>query len=161
MDFKNIGKMLAKNGLKLLGKSLPIGGDIVSELICKTLNLDNKEDIEEALKSPDNILKLKQLESDEKITLLKLSNENTVNARDMNIETSKSNDIFIRRFPYFLAGGWSLFSAVFIFFATFWNIPSDNLHIVNTIVGFLMGTIISTIINFFFGSSEKNINKGE
>ena len=52
-------------------------------------------------------------------------------------------------------------AVVVIFFITFGNIPSDNVRFADTILGFLLGTIIATIINFFLGSSKGSADKSE
>ncbi len=53
-----------------------------------------------------------------------------------------------------------IFGSILIFFAliyiaaiTWIPIPADNVRFADTCLGFLLGTVVSTIINFFFGSS--------
>lgn len=48
---------------------------------------------------------------------------------------------------------WSVASIVYIGAISFMTIPPDNVRFVDTILGFILGTIISTIFNFWLGSS--------
>lgn len=60
-----------------------------------------------------------------------------------------------------LAYFWSAFGAFYIWNITFSVIPDENIRVVDTIVGFLMGTIVSTIISYYFGSSKSSSDKNE
>lgn len=90
---------------------------------------------------------------------LKLDYQNTNDARDMQKVALQQDDIFSKRFVYYLATFWSFVCVIYIFFITFGNIPSDNVRFADTILGFLLGTIIATIINFFLGSSKGSADK--
>lgn len=62
-------------------------------------------------------------------------------------------------FRYALALYWSLVSTFYIFFITFFTLAPAAVRYADTILGFLMGTIVATIINDVFGSSEGSRNK--
>ena len=47
----------------------------------------------------------------------------------------------------------------YIFLITFLTIPADNIRFADTVLGFLLGTVIATILNFFFGSSKGSSDK--
>jgi hypothetical protein len=36
------------------------------------------------------------------------------------------------------------------------TIPKDNHRVVDTVLGFLIGTLVATIINYYFGDSQTN-----
>ncbi len=55
-----------------------------------------------------------------------------------------------------LALFFSACSIVYLFCVTFIDIPKENHRVVDTIIGFLMGTLVSTIINYYFGDSDMN-----
>lgn len=55
-----------------------------------------------------------------------------------------------------MALGCLTLGIVYIFLVTFTEIPETNQRYADTVLGFVMGTIISTILNFYFGSSNKN-----
>ncbi len=89
-------------------------------------------------------------------TLDKLAFENTQDARAMQVQALAQNDSFSKRFIYYFAGFWSVFAVVYIGCITFVAIPPDSVRFADTILGFILGTVIATIINFFFGSSSGN-----
>lgn len=123
--------------------------------------------------SQEDVVKLRQfeLEHEEELQRLRLEDKrldleelkvhaaNTQGARQMNQESMKSDDPIVRRFIYFYALFWSVCSAVYIGFITFGEIPKDNVRFADTILGFLLGTIVATIINFFYGSSKGSQDK--
>lgn len=156
---------LVSQGLSLLGNAaLAKGKDWVEQ---KTgVNLDQPL-------SQEDVTKLRQFEMDHEEELIRLRLEdkrldleemkvhaaNTQGARDMNKESMKSEDPVVRRFIYFYAIFWSVASAIYIGFITFGEIPKDNVRFADTILGFLLGTIVATIINFFYGSSKGSQDK--
>ena len=79
------------------------------------------------------------------------------NARKMQEATLAQDDPLPKRFVYLFATGWSCFAAVYIFWITFGNIPQDNIRFADTILGFLLGTVVAMILQFFFGSSQGSV----
>lgn len=75
------------------------------------------------------------------------------------MDTNKEDDIFSKRFMYYFAIGWSLFAMMYATAITFINIPEENIRFADSLMSFMMGTIIATVLNFFFGSSESSKNK--
>jgi hypothetical protein len=72
----------------------------------------------------------------------------------MKSDTSKT-------FMYWLSGFWSFVTAAYVAAVTFIQIPETNVRIVDTILGFLLGTIVATIINYWMGSSHGSAVKNE
>jgi hypothetical protein len=68
-------------------------------------------------------------------------------------------DVWIKRFPVLLATYWSVMATAYIGFITFGDIPESNVRFADTILGFVLGTVVATIINFFFGSSSGSKEK--
>lgn len=85
--------------------------------------------------------------------LLAMAYGDVANARQMQVEALRQEDVFSKRFIYIFATFWSLFAAGYIGFITFGHIPEDNQRFADTILGFLLGTVVATILQFFFGSS--------
>ena len=95
----------------------------------------------------------------EAINLLKIDLENTKDARKMQAAALQQDDLFSKRFVYYLATFWSLVGATYLFLATFTTVVNPKMA--DTVLGFLLGTIVATIINFFFGSSQGSKDKAK
>ena len=86
---------------------------------------------------------------------------NTANARAMQIAALQQDDVFVKRFPMYFASVWSIFTMVYLGAITFASVPAANVRVVDTVTGFLLGTLIATMINFFFGSSRGSEMKND
>lgn len=87
------------------------------------------------------------------------ANKNTADARAMQVAALNQDDKFSKRFVMYLAIFWSVTAVTYIFFITFGSIPENNVRFADTILGFLLGTVVATIINFFLGSSAGSKEK--
>lgn len=85
--------------------------------------------------------------------------KNTQGARDMQQKAMESDDPFVRRFVYQFAWLWSAFAIAYIVIITLCTIPEKNIRFVDVVLGFIMGTVVSTLLNFFFGSSQSSKDK--
>ena len=103
--------------------------------------------------SPEEIQKVSEAAMKHEEFLISEGYKDVADARDMQKEALKQEDIWSKRFIYIFAGVWSIFAMVFIFAITFGTVPEASVRFADTILGFLLGTIIATIIQFFFGSS--------
>lgn len=125
--------------------------------------------------SSEDVLKLRQYEMDHEEELIRLRQEDdklkatlelayledVQNARDLQKAALAQNDLFAKRFIYYLAIFWSVAAVLYIGFITFAEIPEANVRFADTILGFLLGTLIATIMNFFYGSSRGSATKGQ
>ena len=93
--------------------------------------------------------------------MVEQANKNTADARAMQVAALQQDDKFSKRFVMYLATFWSLTAVVYIFLITFTNIPELNIRFADTILGFLLGTVVATILNFFLGSSAGSKEKTE
>lgn len=123
--------------------------------------------------SAEDVAKLRQFEMEHQEELLRIRIEDkklglqelqaymadTANARNMQNNALKSDDPLVRRFIYYYAAFWSACAAAYIGFITFGHIPPDNVRFADTILGFMLGTVIATIIGFFYGSSKGSQDK--
>lgn len=153
--------LLANAGMDLVSKFVDSGKDKAIEVIKdKTgIDLSNKDKL-----SSDEIAKLKEFQEKNRDFLLaqiKLANEDRANARDMQKEALKQDSWFAKNFIYLFASIWSIFAMAYIALITFYTIPQTSQRFADTILGFLLGTIVSAIIQFFFGSSLGSKNKDE
>lgn len=157
---------LLNAGLGILGNAVATKG---KDFIEKKLDVK----IDDMLGSEEGKIKLAQLEAENEQALMefslkereleleavKLEHANTDSARDMQVAALQQTDIFAKRYIYYLASAWTLAAMAYIGFITFGTIPADNVRFADTILGFILGTIISTIVNFFFGSSTQSRSK--
>lgn len=145
IDF--LDKLVGEVGLPLVKKGIKsITGIDLDE---KALTPEDKQKI------MDSQIEIMKIDFEK----LKLDFDNTNNARNMQVEALKQDDIFSKRYVYYLATFWSLVAFAYVFLITFVNIPQNNIRFADTVLGFLLGTIVATIINFFFGSSKGSTDK--
>lgn len=63
------------------------------------------------------------------------------------------------KFVNILTMVWTLFSMVYLSAVTFFVVPDGNNRNVDLILGFLIGTAISSLLSFHFGSSRSSVQK--
>lgn len=80
-------------------------------------------------------------------------------ARGMQEAALLQADVMAKRFIYYFSWFWAAFSAAYMTAVTFAPIPKDNLRFADMVGGFLLGTIVAGMINFFYGSSFNNRGK--
>ena len=85
--------------------------------------------------------------------------KNMEGARNMQLKAMESDDPLVRRFVYFFIAGWSVLSATYIGFITFGEIPESNIRFADTILGFVLGTMVASMFQFLLGSSLGSRNK--
>lgn len=159
---------LLQGGFTLLGNAiLSKGKDVIEEKL--GVNIDSMLGTEEGR------IRLKQLEaSNEELlrqfTLAQREQElradqiylgDMQDARKMQMSALGQTDEFSKRFIYYFAMAWSFVTAVYIGFITFWEIPVGNVRFADTILGFLLGTILATMFNFFYGTSKSSAAKDD
>jgi hypothetical protein len=79
--------------------------------------------------------------------------KNMQGARDMQLKAMDSDDPLVRRFVYYFVSFWSVLSATYIGFITFGEIPESNIRFADTILGFVLGTMVASMFQFLLGSS--------
>lgn len=114
------------------------------------LGMDNSEEGKNL--SEEFKIKVKEFELEHQRLLI----ADRDSARDMQEAALSSGDKFASRFVYYLAIFWSIIGATFIVLVFFVAPPENNLRLVDTLEGFLLGTIVSTIIGYFFGGVIKS-----
>lgn len=88
-------------------------------------------------------------------------NKNTADARQMQVAALRQDDKLAKRFVIYLSGFWSVFAAAYIWAITYFTIPEGNIRFADTVLGFLLGTIIALIMNFWLGSTDGSQKKNE
>ncbi len=118
------------------------------------------------IKDPDMELKIQQAlqdyelrKSQQEVDISKIAADDRKSARDMNITSLQQDDKFVKRFIYVYASITTFITFAYIFLITFWAIPETNVRFADTVLGFMLGTLLATIITFFFGSSSSSLAK--
>jgi len=132
----NFLQSVAPNILDIVGDILPEQG-----VLGVVKNLIDKDD------------KLTPNEKVEALKLLELDLENVKDARAMQVAALNQDDRFSKRFLYYLSTFWSIVAAVYFFLATFSSVVNDK--IADIILGFLLGSVVGVMMNFFYGDSHK------
>jgi hypothetical protein len=128
----------------------PLGGAAVSAIAKQFGVADTVEAVTKAVvEDPDAALKLAQID----LETLKAQHANTADARAMQVAALNQSDVFSKRFTMYLTTFWSVAATVYIGFITFSVIPDKNIRFADTILGFVLGTVLATMLNFWFGSS--------
>lgn len=83
----------------------------------------------------------------------KLNAADRADARAMQVAALAQDDVFAKCFVYYFAAFWSLCAVTYIGCITFVEIPEANTRFADTILGFMLGTVVATILAYFFGSS--------
>lgn len=153
--------------LKLLGSIAPalatvvagpLGGAAVTAIASKFGVEDTVESVAKAIAGdPQAALKLAEIDLEK----LKAQYANVADARAMQVAAFNQADVFSKRFTMYLTAFWSVAAAVYIGFITFSVIPDTNVRFADTILGFILGTVIATMLNFWFGSSIGSKEKAE
>jgi hypothetical protein len=82
-------------------------------------------------------------------------------ARKMQIAALQQDDTFSKRFIYYFAIGWSLFTAIYFLCVTFISVPSSGQRVADTVLGVLIGTVVTGFFQFFYGSSARSQKKDD
>lgn len=142
---------LAANGLGIVADAVTKKG---KEFVEEKLGIELTPD-----PTPEAVERWKDAAREHERALMQMVYADRADSRDMQKVALNQSDVFSKRFVYYLATFWSLFAACYIAFITFGKIPEDNQRFADTILGFLLGTIVATILQFFFGSTANSKDK--
>jgi len=86
--------------------------------------------------------------------MAELDEKSRQRATDMQMAAMKSDDPLVRRFIYYFIAVWSAFAIVFIPSLIWAPIPDSGQRYADTILGYVMGTIVTSMFAFLLGSSQ-------
>ena len=138
----------------LIEKGLPKVADAVMEKGVEAVEekLGVKLKPEDQL-TDDDVKSLQEAAMKHEEFMAEIDLKNMEGARNMQLTAMQSDDPLVRRFVYYFIGGWSILSALYIGFITFGHIPESNIRFADTILGFVLGTMVASMFQFLLGSS--------
>lgn len=160
----SVGGLLVEKGLSFL-KDLfsgmtDHGAILAKEFIKEKTGVDVTSKEELTSLSPEDTEKVKQTILDNMDTLMDLKIryrqqdlDNVVSARCMNMRMADMGAKGFMSFTNFIALILILFMVTFFPCMVFLTIPEDNVRFADTILGFMLGSVVGVVVNFYFGSS--------
>lgn len=152
--------MIASIVSGLISNGLPKVADAVMEkgvdYVQQKLGVELKP---EGQMNPDDVSKLKEAAMKHEEFMAEIDLKNMEGARNMQLKAMDSDDPLVRRFVYLFISFWSILSAVYIGCITFADIPDENVRFADTILGFVLGTMVASMFQFLLGSSLGSRNK--
>jgi hypothetical protein len=134
----------------------PLGGMAVKAMADRLGVSDTVEAVTQAIQAdPEAAMKLAEID----LKQFQLENEDRASARHMQEVALQQDSWFAKNFLYLFTSVWSVFAMTFFSLASFYTIPEANTRIVDTIIGVLIGTVLTGFFNFFFGSSKGSKDK--
>lgn len=164
MDWKDVGKNVlatvapgvgAALGSALVpGAGTAVGADL-GRRVADALGVEpTPEAVAQAVQQDPEGAKQKLKDLDIEHTRLILADR--ADARAMQMAALNQDDTFSKRFLYYFAAAWSLFAMLYVAAISFIGVPENSTRFADTVLGFLLGTLITAIIQFFFGSSRRD-----
>ena len=152
MNYKDIIAQVAPSIASAIGG--PLAGK-ATDILLQVFGVKEEAELEDAVKSatPEQLAILRQQDNEFKLAYLNAEVKDKQDARNMQNTALQQDDKFAKRFVYYFAIFWSVVASLYIGFITFGDIPQTSIRFADTILGFLLGTIVTTIIQFFYGSS--------
>lgn len=146
-----------------------IGGDNGSDIVDKVIGIaqtvtgskDPGVALEQLKADSEKLYEFEKLLSEQEHELEKMAYKDLANARAMQMAALQDDDKFSKRFIYYFATAWSVFAFAFLGLVTFVSVPAANVRVVDTILGFLLGTVLAGMFAFFFGSSAGGERRSE
>lgn len=152
--------MIASIVSGLISNGLPKVADAVMEkgvdYVQQKLGVELKP---EGQMNQEDVAKLKEAAMKHEEFMAEIDLKNMQGARDMQLKAMESDDPLVRRAVYYFIGFWSVLSACYIGFITFGEIPEANIRFADTILGFVLGTMVASMFQFLLGSSIGSRNK--
>lgn len=109
--------------------------------------------------TPEDNAKLKEAAMKHEEFMAEMDLKNMDGARNMQLKAMESDDPLVRRFVYYFITFWSILSASYVGAITFATIPEANVRFADTILGFVLGTMVAAMFQFLLGSSLGSRNK--
>jgi hypothetical protein len=142
-----VNGLIANNMPKVADAVIEKGVDYVQEKMGITLKPEHEATKEDYEKWNAEAAKHEEF-------MAELDEKSRQRATDMQMKAMESDDPLIRRFLYYFIACWSLFSMIFIPCLIWASIPESGQRYADTILGYVMGTIVTSMFAFLLGSSQ-------
>ena len=134
----------------------PLGGAAISAIAGKFGVSDSVDAVVNAIAGdPEASAKLAEID----LKQFELEVKDRDGARAMQIAALQQDDWFAKNFIYLFTGAWSIFAMTYFAFVTFGTVAESGIRMADTILGVLIGTVLTGFFNFFFGSSKSSKDK--
>jgi hypothetical protein len=147
-----VSGLLANNMPKVADAVIEKGVDYVQDKMGITLKPEHEATKEDYEKWNAEAAKHEEF-------MAELDEKSRQRATDMQLKAMDSDDPFVRRFLYYFIMLWSTFSVIFIPCLIWAPIPENNVRFADTILGYVLGTVITGMFAFLLGSSQGSRNK--
>ena len=108
--------------------------------------------------TPEEIQKIREAAMKHEEFMVEQEYKDIADARDMQKEAFKQEDIWTKRFLPGLTILLILLASFFIYFVTFGTIPPENMNFVGGFVEFIK-VVFATVVGFWYGSSNGSVRK--
>lgn len=174
MEWASVGEWLKSNagtGASLVGSLLTgnVPGAVAAgvALVSSATGTNDPTKALEALQTdPATMVRLRELAVQDEASIrehvramAEMQLLDVQSARTMQIAALGQDDIFSKRFVYYFAAAWSLFSMAYFIGVTFWPPPLDGQRIADTILGVLIASVIGVMFAYFYGSTKGSAEK--
>ena len=158
--FKEGSEEIVENVSGMIKKHTGIEVDLSTENISdEQANKLRKFELEHEALLANLRLKTINATNAHELRLQEIAFRDTHSARLMQSKALSQNDVFSKRFVYYLAMFSVICGFTYIGAITFIEIPEANQRHADTILGVIIGGILMQIFNFFFGSSKGSKDK--
>jgi hypothetical protein len=149
-----VSGLIANNMPKVADAVIEKGVDYVQEKMGITLKPEHEA-------TPADYAKWNAEAAKHEEFMAELDEKSRQRATDMQMAAMKSDDPFVRRFLYYFITLWSIFAVIFIPCLIWIQIPDNNVRFADTILGYVLGTVITGMFAFLLGSSQGSRMKDE
>ena len=108
--------------------------------------------------TPEEIQKIREAAMKHEEFMVEQEYKDIADARDMQKEAYKQEDIWTKRFLPGLTVLLIVLASFFIYFVTFGTIPPENMNFVGGFVEFIK-VVFATVVGFWYGSSNGSVRK--
>ncbi len=138
----------------------PIGGTVGS-MVAGLLGVeDNPKSIENELKkNPDALLKLKTLDSDERIKSLNAMYQDRADARTMNIKVQASKDFLVRNTGSMVAIFTVVSAFIMDMYLLYLSVTNNEINSIFTLIAGGTSVKAVQVLSFYFGDAKSSVDK--